>query len=207
MSDSDQFRAEPPRMRRSGKVALVLLGTAGVITAAAAIDAWLKSREHDEALVEAPRPAPTPITTAQTYANNDYIPGVGYYHAPYNGWYPHPYNYHDPNRGYFAGGFWQALPWVLALQRSQPSETAVTSALAARRAQEQAEQQMRQARSSSSGFRGGYSSNFRSTGSGGTSAAPRSTPSSSPSKPGSGSGIQRGGFGSSGSHGSSGGSS
>lgn len=207
MSDSEQFRGEPPRIRRSGKVALVLLGTAGVITAAAAIDAWLKSRERDNEPVAAPRPAPTPISTAQTYANNDYIPGVGYYHAPYNGWYPHPYNYYDSNRGYFAGGLWQALPWVLAMQRSQPSEAAVAAALAARRAQEQAEEQMRQTQSSSSGFRSRSPGYFRSPGSGGTSVTPRSTPSSSPSKPGSGSSIQRGGFGSSGSHGSSGGSS
>jgi hypothetical protein len=198
MSTPGQLRPEPPPMRRSAKVALVLLGTTGVVGVAAAIDTWIKSRDRD-----GPAPAPQPtvpsISTAQTYANNDFIPGVGYYHAPYHGWFPFPFNHHDPARGYFGGGLWQLAPFAATLLRSQPSNDAVATALANRRFLEQLEQQQRQAQSTSSGYR----SNFAGGTSGGSVAPTR--PSSSP-PPSSGSrSIQRGGFGSSG-H-SSGGSS
>ena len=42
--------------------------------------------------------------TSQTYTNNTHRTGVGYYHAPYRAWYPFPYNYYDPARGYYHGG-------------------------------------------------------------------------------------------------------
>ena len=63
MNTSGQLRPEPPRMRRSAKVALVLLGTTGVVGVAAAIDAWRKSREQEEP-APAPQPTTPPITTA-----------------------------------------------------------------------------------------------------------------------------------------------
>jgi len=45
-----------------------------------------------------------------TYANNSFLPGAGYYHAPYQAWFPFPYNFHDPGRGYFRGGQWFPTP-------------------------------------------------------------------------------------------------
>lgn len=161
-------------MRRSHRVALVLLGTAGVVGLAAIWDSARRSAAENAA---APAPAPVPIGEDRVYANNDYIPGIGYYHAPYHAWFPHPFNYYDSNRGYFAGGLWQAAPWIAALAQSQPSPAAVSAALAARRAQEQ--QQQAQARSGFSG--GGYRGS-------GFSSHPTSAPSSRPS-------IIRGGFG------------
>jgi hypothetical protein len=201
MSGFGQDREER-RQRRSSKVALVLLGTAGVVAVAAGVDAWQKSRDA-EAPVPAPQPSGPQLSTAQTYSNNDYIPGVGYYHAPFFGWYPFPYNHYDPTRGYYAGGLWQAAPFVLAMMSSRPSHDAVTAALAAQRARQLAEQQQQQQWRSNSGFW----NSFRSGGgsSGARSFSPRTNPAPS-STPSSGShSIQRGGFGSSG-H-SSGGSS
>ena len=143
---------------------------------------------------------PTPITQKKiikqecvaadrTYSNNEYIPGVGYYHAPYHAWFPHPYNYHDPARGYFAGGLWQALPWALAFSQSRPDNTAVAAALAAQRARLQREQQQQQQSqpSRSSGFWGRTfgGSHF-------SSSRPTSTP-HTPSAPSHS--IIRGGFG------------
>jgi hypothetical protein len=198
MNTPRQPRLEPPPMRRSAKVALVLLGTAGVVgVGALAFDSWRRARDED-APPPAPQPPAPPISATQTYPNNDFIPGVGYYHAPYHGWFPFPFNYHDPSRGYYGGGLWQAAPFIANLLSSRPTEQSVAAALAARRAREEAERQQR-AQSSSSG----YTSNFRGSSGGGSYSASR--PASSPA-PASGShSIQRGGFGSSG-H-SSGGSS
>ena len=183
------------RTRRSGRVALVLLGTAGAITAATAIHAWLASRQDDGD--QASVPAAPPVTTAQSYANNEFIPGAGYYHAPYHAWFPYPFNYHDPARGYYAGGLWQAAPFALAMLRSQPSNEAVTAALAAQRARDQTQQQRYQG---SGGF-----SRFSSGGSPSSRSAPTATPSSKPGSsssrpaaPSSVSHVSRGGFGSSG---------
>ena len=45
------------------------------------------------------------------YTNNYYVPGRGYYHAPFRDWYPMPYNHQDPQTGqYFQGGQWAAAP-------------------------------------------------------------------------------------------------
>jgi hypothetical protein len=171
-------------MRRSHQVALVLLGTAGVVGAGTMFYAWRESA-HEPTTV--PQTPPTPLAEDRVYTNNEYIPGVGYYHAPYHAWFPHPYNYHDPSRGYFAGGLWQAVPWMLALSQSSPTNTAVSSALAARRQYD--EQQAQQARQNRSWFGGGSSSSgYRS----GSFSRGTSTPASRPSP-----GIFRGGFGSS----------
>ncbi len=50
-----------------------------------------------------------PISTQNVYTNNYYLPGVGYYHAPFRAWYPLPYNHFDPQtQRYFYGGQWSA---------------------------------------------------------------------------------------------------
>jgi hypothetical protein len=156
---------------------LVLLGTAGVVGLATAYDAWRKAFVNADGGAAA-TPAVPPVVADRAYANDDYIPGVGYYHAPYHGWFPFPFNYHDPARGYYAGGFWQAAPWLLALNRSQPSEAAVASALAARRASSSPAPAAR-----APGIFGGTGSGFSSGHASGTAPAPS---------------IIRGGFGSSG---------
>lgn len=118
-----------PGMRRSHKVALVLLGTAGVVGAASIYDVWRRERDLAAASANA---AAKPIAEDQTYRNDEYIPGVGYYHAPFFAWFPYRFNHHDPARGYFAGGQWHPQPAAAGMTQSRPSAPAVMSALAAR---------------------------------------------------------------------------
>ena len=50
---------------------------------------------------------PPPLTAENVYTNNFYVPGVGYYHAPFRAWYSLPYNHFDPQtQRYFYGGQW-----------------------------------------------------------------------------------------------------
>ena len=73
------------------------------------------------------------ITTENVYANNYYLPGVGYYHAPFNAWYQHPYNYFDPQKKiYFYGGKWGPTPFESIINVSSPTSQAATGAEAAR---------------------------------------------------------------------------
>jgi hypothetical protein len=52
--------------------------------------------------------------------NNTYRPGYGYWHAPFRGWYPYPYNYYRPGFGYFAGGGYRPAPFVSPIIVSPP---------------------------------------------------------------------------------------
>jgi hypothetical protein len=184
MNSPDQRSFRPEPKRSSHRVALVLLGAVGVVGGVVAWDAWRRAGEVSEAglLPEAPA---TPVAADREYKNNEYIPGVGYYHAPYHAWYPYPYNHHDASRGYFGGGLWYAAPLVLSMLNSRPNNDAVVSAMAA---QQRAQQEQR-AHAGTSGFSSG-----RSSGSNSSSFTSRPTSSPSTSKPS----IQRGGFGSSG---------
>ncbi len=187
MNSSFQRPAPADSSRRSKQVALVLLGTMGVVGGAVVWDAWQRAQPDDPATTEQPSPPASPVAADRTYQNNDYVPGVGYYHAPYRAWFPHPFNFHDPSRGYFAGGLWQAVPFVANLLSSQPNPSAVPSALAAQQRYKE-QQRARDARA-------GFSSQSRSTpASSSFTSRPSNSPSSTPSKPT----IQRGGFGSSG---------
>ncbi len=53
-----------------------------------------------------------PVVSANSvYTNNHYVPGVGYYHAPFRSWYALPYNHFDPkSQRYFQGGQWATSP-------------------------------------------------------------------------------------------------
>lgn len=222
----------PDSGRRSKQVALVLLGTMGVVGGVVVWDAWRRAAPDEfpsSTLPEAPSATATPVAPVEanrTYQNNEFVPGAGYYHAPYHSWFPFPFNHHDPARGYFAGGLWHAAPFAADLLSSRPSPAGFANARAAQQSYEQAQR----ARAGTSGFAGARRSNF-----GGSSfstptstpsatrptsapsstrptatpssrpAAPSTRPSSSPASAPSKPSIQRGGFGSSGK--SSGGSS
>ena len=76
---------------------------------------------------------PAAISAENVYTNNFYLPGAGYYHAPFCAWYPHPYNYFDPQkRLYFYGGQWGPLPNVSIVNVSSPSPQTVRSVEAMR---------------------------------------------------------------------------
>jgi hypothetical protein len=53
--------------------------------------------------------------------NNTYVPGLGYYHAPYHGWFEYPFNYYRPGFGYYHGGLYSPKPYASAILSSTPS--------------------------------------------------------------------------------------
>ena len=131
MSASDQTPPPVAAERRSKQIALVLLGTMGVVGGAAVWEAWQRAGLENNPTVTQPEAPAAPLAADRDYPNNDFTPGVGYYHAPYRSWFPFPFNHHDPSRGFFGGGLWQAAPFAAGLLSSRPTGDAVTSALAA----------------------------------------------------------------------------
>lgn len=69
------------------------------------------------------------VSTQNFYTNNFYVPGTGYYHAPFRGWYALPYNHFDTQkRLYFYGGQWGAQPYASITNISAPTPEAVSLA-------------------------------------------------------------------------------
>ncbi len=103
-------------MKRSSSIRLVLIGglSAGAITACG----------PDER---------QPISSANYYTNNYYVPGVGYYHAPFRAWYSLPYNHFDAQNGrYIFGGQWASSPHQSITNISAPLPAVAQSAQAQR---------------------------------------------------------------------------
>ena len=97
-------------MKRSQQIRLLLLGglSAGALTGCNS------------------RPS---VNVANVYTNDFFIPGAGYYHAPFRGWFAKPYNYYDPqNQLYFYGGQWGKLPFESITNLSNPTAEAVAFA-------------------------------------------------------------------------------
>ena len=103
MSAADQTPPPVAAERRSKQIALVLLGTMGVVGGAAVWEAWQRAGLENNSTVTQPETPAAPLAADRDYPNNDFTPGVGYYHAPYRSWFPFPFNHHDPSRGFFGG--------------------------------------------------------------------------------------------------------
>src|ERR1700744_1556092 len=74
-----------------------------------------------------------PISANAVYTNDYFVPGVGYYHAPFNAFYPYPYNHYDPvAQRYYYGGQWAMLPNLSEVNISSPSSTVAAQAEAVR---------------------------------------------------------------------------
>lgn len=103
-------------MKRSRSIRLILLGglSAGALAGCS----------------QSGKPA---ISAENSYTNNYYVPGVGYYHAPFRAWYSLPYNHFDPqgNR-YFYGGQWGPAAFESITNISQPTAQAAAQAEAKR---------------------------------------------------------------------------
>ena len=69
-----------------------------------------------------------PVNGSTTYVNNHYVPGVGYYHAPYMAFFPVRYNDFSPGQGYYYGGRYHQTAETATVTSSRPSASAVTSA-------------------------------------------------------------------------------
>jgi hypothetical protein len=52
--------------------------------------------------------------------NDTYVSGLGYYHAPYHGWFEYPYNYYRNGFGYYHGGIYTPQPYVSDVLSSSP---------------------------------------------------------------------------------------
>ena len=112
------------KRRRSRTIRLLLLGSVSVGTFTGC------------------KPAPTtpaPITENNVYTNDYFVPGIGYYHAPFRRWYPLPYNHFDAGSGrYFYDGRWATVlhqsitnissPLADAAQRAEAERVDVTRA-------------------------------------------------------------------------------
>ena len=100
-------------MKRTRSVKLVLIGSlsAGALTGCGP-----------------PSGTPT-VSVERVYTNNYYVPGVGYYHAPFRGFFPRPYNDYDHANGrYFFGGQWALMPHESITNISSPTPEMVTFA-------------------------------------------------------------------------------
>ena len=105
-------------MKRSKSIRLVLIGSvaAGAVTACGPGD-----------------PAKATLSSSAVYTNNFYVPGVGFYHAPFRAWYSLPYNHFDATtQRYFYGGQWGATPFQNITNISSPTPEVVSVAQAQR---------------------------------------------------------------------------
>ncbi|MBI3867354.1 MAG: hypothetical protein HY299_02400 [Verrucomicrobia bacterium] len=117
-------------MKRSTTIRLVLSGA----LAGSALTGCGPEETTTTASTQAVSQDVDAITTSESYTNNHHVQGVGYYHAPYHSWWPHPYNYYLPGRGYYHGGNWSDQPHSSGLTSSQPTSSAARQAQTARSA-------------------------------------------------------------------------
>ena len=144
-------------MKRSRNVVLVLSGAIAVGSLTTGCDQ---------------RPEVPSVSSEETYTNNQYHAGGGYYHAPNHAWYPYPYNYYEPARGYYRGGTWwpQSAPALVSSSKPIPSEAARvnTSSFGSRVGSSSSSGSSSGSKSGSSFSRGGFgSSGSHSSGFGG----------------------------------------
>lgn len=62
-----------------------------------------------------------PVSADNTYTNNHFVHGAGYYHAPYSRWYPFPYNHYVAGQGYYHGGRWSPAAETPSTTASRPT--------------------------------------------------------------------------------------
>jgi len=106
-------------VKRSHKLALVLLGGAS----AGAFSGCAQSGAA----------RPVRISSECVYINDYFIPGAGYYHAPFRRFYPHRYNSYDSNlKMYYFGGQWGLYPFQSPINISSPTDEAASLAEASR---------------------------------------------------------------------------
>ncbi|HEX9045562.1 MAG TPA: hypothetical protein VF988_00930 [Verrucomicrobiae bacterium] len=73
------------------------------------------------------------VSTENVYTNNFYVPGAGYYHAPFRAWYALPYNHFDAQKQlYYYGGQWGPRPFESITNISSPTAETVQLAENAR---------------------------------------------------------------------------
>ena len=110
------IRATEPSVKRSQSIRLVLIGGLSV-------SALTGCQDKGRAV----------LSVDGVYTNNYYVPGVGYYHAPFRAWFSLPYNHFDPQtQRYFYGGQWGVAPFENLTNISPPTAEAAVLAEAQR---------------------------------------------------------------------------
>ncbi|OAI56206.1 hypothetical protein AYO49_00965 [Verrucomicrobiaceae bacterium SCGC AG-212-N21] len=71
------------------------------------------------------------VAPGHEYENNEYIIGVGYFHATACKWYPHAWNEFDEGRGYYWDGTWHEDPDQRMVASGIPDDEEVSRANAA----------------------------------------------------------------------------
>lgn len=158
MSDNQSF-AEKPKQKRSGCVTLAIVGAvAGVC--AIAIVSCSKDEEEEVADHEVQE-----VHSGHSYNNNHYVPGVGYYHAPFRSWFSRPYNDYDSSRGYFYNNAWHKTRDTSPMSSSVPTAETVSQVNSSWRSANPGEVSARKSTiaSSRSSSRGGFGSSSRSS--------------------------------------------
>lgn len=192
-------------MRKPENIALGIVGAVAGGLAISALNTRITDRPSLPVSSYRPsngtRSSPVPFQE-RDYQNNEYVPTIGYYHAPYHNFFFYPWNHYDTSHGYYRGGQW--FPQMLSgsVPASRPSAEAMQRLRALFAQQQQQQQPASTTSGHSSAFRYHTGSSFggssRGFGSGSSSSTQHS--SSTTGRSSSGSHTSFGGFGS---HGSS----
>lgn len=154
----NQTSGEPkPKQKRSGCVTLLLVGTVVSICSFGIYSCAKDDEVRDDEVTE--------IENGRSYPNNHYVPGVGYYHAPFGGFFPNQYNQYDASRGFYSNGHWGSTPDKSSVTSSVPSAETVSNVNSAWRSANPGTVASRKSSiaSSRSSSRGGFGSSFRSS--------------------------------------------
>ena len=108
-----------PKRKRSGCVTLLLVGTVVSICGFGIYSCVKDDEVSDDEVTE--------VQKGHSYTNNHYVPGVGFYHAPWGRWFPNRYNDYDPARGYYANGAWNNARDNSPMTSSVPSAETVSN--------------------------------------------------------------------------------
>jgi hypothetical protein len=93
------------------------------------------------------------LKNPQVLTNDTYIPGRGYYHSHFHGFFPFPYNFYSPGMGYYRGGSYHPQPDLRLAPPTIPGRASSPDQMQARAARSR---QQAQATRSSSVNRGGF---------------------------------------------------
>jgi hypothetical protein len=116
--------AEAAPRRATSELRTPLLIAAGLIGVPLAMGLANYLSGDDEAepaqVASSPPPSVDPNTS---YPMNHFLPGAGYYHAPWHAWFPMPFNTYQAGRGWFRGGQWRTTPDEDEAERREQQRT------------------------------------------------------------------------------------
>jgi hypothetical protein len=109
--------ARPAPRRATSQLRAPLLIAAGLLGVPLAMSLAGHVFDNDE------DDAPSAVSASTAYPMNHFLPGAGYYHAPYHAWFPMPFNFRDPARGWYRGGQWRSAERESDAERAEEQRT------------------------------------------------------------------------------------